>query len=86
MAHDETVTAVLTANEPPNGTRLILNKGDDEWVVIVRDDNEAQQWGEFDDQHWFYAHDMEHDPMSLHQFLKYADAVYALGEKLADFK
>lgn len=86
MEHPESVTAVLTANEPPNGARLVLDKGD-EWKVIVRDDGEARAWGiPFgDDQHWFYADDFPHDPMALHQYLKYVKTVYAIGEKLADF-
>lgn len=81
--HSRDVTAIITDNEPPNGTRLILDKGD-EWIVIVRDDNEAQQWGNFDDQRWFDAAHMEDEPMELHQYLKYAEAVYTLGPKLAN--
>ncbi len=85
--HSEATTAVLTANEPPNGTRLIVDNGDDEWKVIVRDDAEAKRWGNGpdDDQHWFDSRDMDSDPMDLHQHLKYAGAVYALGAKLAVF-
>lgn len=85
MENPRDVTAVITANEPPDGTRLIIDKGD-EWIVIVRDDNEAQQWGNFDDQRWFDAADMDQEPMELHQYLKYAEAVHALGEKLAEFQ
>lgn len=84
--HSRDVTAVITAHEPPNGTRLIVDKGD-EWIVIVRDDGEAKEWGidADDDQHWFDAAEMDSDPMELHQYLKCAEAVYALGKKLAEF-
>lgn len=82
--HSRDVTAIITDNEPPNGTRLILDKGD-EWIVIVRDDGEAAAHGYDDDQRWFDAAEMDNGPMELHQYLKYAEAVYALGPKLADF-
>lgn len=82
--HGRNVTAVITANEPPNGTRLIVDKGD-EWVVIVRDDGEAQGWDQHPDEVWFNAAAIDDGPMDLHQHLKYAEAVYALGEKLAEF-
>jgi hypothetical protein len=81
--HSREVTAIITANEPPNGARLILDKGD-EWIVIVRDDAEAKSWGQEPDERWFNAAEMNDGPMELHQFLKYAEAVYALGNKLAN--
>lgn len=86
MEHSEDVTAVITANEPPSGTRLIVDTGDNEWKVIWRDDAEADRWydGDARGQHWF--DDEDSDPMGLHQHLKYADAVYALGEPLAVFR
>lgn len=82
--HSPDVTAIITANEPPNGTRLVLDK-EDEWIVIVRDDAEAAAHGYDDDQRWFDAAEIDDGPMALHQYLKYSDAVYALGAKLADF-
>lgn len=87
MEHTEETTAVLTGNEPPNGTKLIVDVGMDGWKVIERDDAEAKLWGNDwdDDQHWFASGDFTSDPMSLHQHIKYADAVYALGEPLAVF-
>jgi hypothetical protein len=83
MPHSEAVTAVLTDHEPPDGTRLILEKSDGEYQVIVRDDDAARSWDAFEDDHWFG--DAREDPMALHQHLKYARAVYALGEQLAVF-
>lgn len=84
MQHAESVTAVLTSNEPANGSKLIVDKGDG-WAVIWRDDAEADHWydGDARDQHWFG--DPREDPMSLHEHVKYAVAVYALGEQLAAF-
>lgn len=85
MMHSEKVTAVLTDNEPPDGTKLVVI-GERESKVIWRDDAEAKlSWGADDPygQHWFEDHD--EDPMALHEHVKYADAVYALGEKLAQF-
>jgi hypothetical protein len=81
--HSRDITAVITANEPANGTRLILDRGD-EWIVIVRDDGEAQGWGQEPDERWFNAAAMNDGPMELHQYLKYAESVYALGNKLAN--
>jgi hypothetical protein len=40
MEHPESVTAVLTDNEPPDGTKLILRNGSD-WQIIRRDDDAA---------------------------------------------
>lgn len=80
--HPESVTAVLTDNEPPNGTKLILHEGWDSWRVIVRLTGATSANGQED---W---HDgaTDEDPRSLHDWLKYADAVYALGEQLAVFR
>jgi predicted lipoprotein with Yx(FWY)xxD motif len=85
MYHPESVTAVITANEPPNGSKLIVDKGDGDWTVIWRADEEADRWYDGDPrgQHWF--DDEDQDPMALHQHIQYADAVYALGEPLAVF-
>ncbi len=84
MPHPESKTAVLTDNEPLDGTKLVVQQ-DDEWKVIWRDDAEADSWydGDARGQHWW--DDEDSDPMGLHQHIKYADAVYALGEKLAQF-
>ncbi len=86
MSHSETVTAALTANEPLNGTKLIVEMGVDEWKVIVRDDDAAKGQGAEPGDHWFDGAEPSDEPMSLHQHIKYADAVYALGGKLADFR
>ncbi len=83
--HSEETTAVLTANEPPNGTKLIVQKGGD-WVVVLRDDDAARSWDAYEGDRWFEGMDHNHEPMSLHQHVKDADAVYALGEKLAEFR
>jgi hypothetical protein len=83
MAHPESVTAVLTDNEPPNGTKLIIGNGSD-WTIIQRDDKAAALRGVHPGDRWFEG-DYDGDPMSLHEHLKYADAVYALGEPLAVF-
>ncbi len=83
MSHSEATTAVLTANEPPNGTVLIVKEGE-EYKVIVRDDKAAADAGYED--HWFEASGMDAEPDALHQFVKYADAVYALGDRLAEFR
>lgn len=82
MAHPESVTAVLADNEPPDGTKLVVQQ-DGTYRVIVRDDASARSWNSFEGDHWFG--DPQEDPMSLHQQVKYADAVYALGDKLAEF-
>ena len=86
MSHSVQTTAVLTAHEPANGTVLVLDRSQGDYRVIWRDDAAADVWydGEADGQVWF--NDPDEDPMVLHQHLKYADAVYALGEKLADFR
>lgn len=79
--HPTTVTDPFTASEPPNGTKLILNMGDGEWRVIYRDDSSTGP--EYEDERWLASGDDE--PMDLYQHIKYADAVYALGEPLAVF-
>lgn len=86
MEHPEHVTSVLTANEPPNNTILFVRSGD-EWTVIERDDALSRDYepGE----HWFDVTAEvigNADPMSLHEHVKDADAVYALGDKLAEFR
>lgn len=85
MPHPESVTTVLTDNEPPNGTILFVRSGE-EWTVIQRDDEQADDCepGE----HWFPVTAEAigvTDPMTLHELVKDADAVYALGEQLAVF-
>ena len=83
MAHSEDTTAILTKNEPSNGTHLILRKGGD-WSVIVRDDDAARSWDAMTGDHWF-AGEGNDEPMSLHQHLKYVDTVYSLGDPLVVF-
>jgi hypothetical protein len=83
MPHPESVTAVLTENEPANGTKLVVSSAG-EFRVIGRVDAAATKNGGHPDDRWFDLGD-DTDGMSLHQYLKYADAVYALGEKLAEF-
>ncbi len=82
MPHSETVTAVLTANEPADGTKLVVER-DGVFRVIDRDDAAAKRMGAHPDDRWFDVYTDCEDPMSLHEQIKYADAVYALGEKLA---
>lgn len=85
--HTEQTTAVLTANEPPNGTKLILDMPGGAWKVIVRDDAAAAAWDSFEGERWFAAEgELYGEPAVLHEHIKYADAVYALGEKLAEFR
>lgn len=85
MPHSEQTTAVLTASEPPNETKLIVER-DGVFRVIVRADAAARRWGAAEGDHWFDAITDTEDPMSLYEHIKYADAVYALGKKLADFR
>lgn len=85
MEHSEQITAVITDNEPADGSKLVVDKGDGDWAVIWRDDAEADRWydGDARGQHWF--DDEDQDPMGLHQHIKYAKAVYVLGGPLAVF-
>jgi len=83
MPHPESVTAVLTANEPKDGTVLILHLGDADWRTIVRlDETTAINGAKY---HWYDGIDQDEEPRSLHGWLTEADAVYTLGEKLAEF-
>lgn len=86
MEHPESVTAAVTDNEPPNGTKLVVIS-EDGGKVIWRDDAAGvEAYGPNDPykQRWLEGHD--EDPMALHEYLKYADAVYALSEPLAVFR
>jgi hypothetical protein len=86
MEHTRETTSAAFKTEPADGTRLIVHNGDNEWEVIWRDDKYADEWYHGDapeGDHWFRASD--EDPMELHQYLKYADAVYALGAEVARF-
>jgi hypothetical protein len=90
MPHSEQTTAVLTANEPPNGTVLIARYPEGSsmhpYRVIWRDDDaQAEAYGYDDPYKQRWLEDPDDEPMALHEYLKYADAVYALGEKLAEF-
>lgn len=82
MEHSRDVTATL--KEPKDGTYLVLDRGD-EWIVIVRDDDAARGWGQHPDERWFNAAQMDDGPMELHQYLKYAEAVYEIGKGIAVF-
>lgn len=82
MEHDRKVTSAL--KEPADGTHLVLDRGD-EWIVIVRDDGEARGWGQHPDERWFDAAQRDDGPMELHQYLKYAEAVYEIGKTVAVF-
>jgi hypothetical protein len=85
MPHPEHVTAIITDNEPPNGTRLVVI-GERESKVIWRDDDaQAEVWGKDDPHKQRWLDDHEGEPMALREHIKYADAVYALGEPLATF-
>lgn len=81
-SHPESTTAALTDNEPPDGTKLVVI-GEHTSKVIWRDDAAARSFDALNGEHWFDNHD--EDPMVLHEHVKYADAVYALGEPLATF-
>ncbi len=84
MTHDEATTlAALGGQEPPDGTKLAVHLGEDEWRVIWRDDDAADRWygGDARGQHWLQ--DVDSDPMGLHQHLKYACAVYRLDKPIA---
>lgn len=84
MRHtEEKIRAAIT--EPPDGTKLVVIT-EDGGKVIWRDDKAAaESYGKDDPyrQYWFEDHD--EDPMALYEHLKYADAVYQLGEPLAVF-
>jgi hypothetical protein len=78
MEHPESLTAALTANEPPDGTTIEQLIGDLRSIVGA-DDRIVVQVG-----------DIEYEITGI--FRRPADAyvietgaVYALGEKLADF-
>jgi hypothetical protein len=86
--HARETTSAIFDLEPVDGSTLIVEKSNDagepEWEVIWRDDTAARRWyepGDAEGQHWFRAHD--EDPMELHQYLKYADAVHNLGPTIA---
>lgn len=83
MSHPESVTAVLTANEPADGTVLILHEGGDDWRTIVRLDEVTANNGQ--KEHWYDGADQDEDPRALYDWVKDATTVYALGEKLAAF-
>lgn len=78
MEHPKSVTAALTANEPPDGTHLVVQDWSGYMRVIWCEDHNSHG-----DARWFTSHD--EDPLSLHDQVKEAMAVYALGEKLAGF-
>lgn len=85
MEHSETLTAALMNPEPPNGTILFVRSGS-AWTVIERDDDVSRDYEPCE--HWYVVTDEsigDADPMSLHEHIKFADAVYALGEKLTGF-
>jgi hypothetical protein len=85
VEHPESVTAILTANEPKDGTILFVRTAS-AWTVIERDDAVS---GDYEPgEHWYVVTDEvigDADPMSLHEHIKFADAVYAIGEKPAEF-
>jgi hypothetical protein len=87
MEHTRETTSAAFKEEPTDGARLVIYSEDGfrEWEVIWRDDAAASKWydGDARGQHWFRAND--EDPMELHQYLKYADVVFALGDELARF-
>lgn len=79
---EETVARLLP--EPDNGAVLVVKNSDDDWRIIWRDDAEAARWGSpHPTERWFS--DSDSDPMELRQHVKYAQAVYALGEPVATF-
>ncbi|MEU4558448.1 hypothetical protein AB0F72_08660 [Actinoplanes sp. NPDC023936] len=89
-SHPESVTAVLTASEPPNGTVLVVQYDQDgsmpPYKVIWRDDDaQTEAYGPADKFKQRWLEDPDDEPMALHEYLKYATAVYALGEKLVEF-
>jgi hypothetical protein len=71
----------ITSSEPPDGTKLVIENGSD-WTIIRRDDEASRLRGAHPGDRWFEG-DYSGDPMSLREHLKYADAVYAIGERLA---
>lgn len=82
--HLGVVTAVLTDNEPPDKSVLVV-QSDGEYQVIWRDDKAAAGSGSPypDVEHWF--DEADGDPADLHHHVRYADAVHALGKPLAVF-
>lgn len=81
---EQTTLALVGGSEPGDGTRLVVEAssgaGGTEWKVIFRDDAEARRWDSHEDDHWFDRFNDE--PMGLHQHLRYARAVYRLGEQI----
>jgi hypothetical protein len=79
--HSPETTALLV--EPDDGAKLVIDLGDGEWRTIWRDDHAARGRGGLEDERWF--DDYRNDPMSLHEHVKYAVTVYALGPVLVNF-
>jgi hypothetical protein len=78
MPLPESAVAALTANEPVDGTHLVVQDWSGYMRVIWREDRNGKA-----DARWFTSHDEE--PLTLRDQIKDAMAVYALGEKLAEF-
>lgn len=73
-----------TNPEPPDGTRVLVDMGD-EWRTILRDDARAARYakeGAHPEDRWFDTADNEHgeDGMGWVAHLKYAEAVYVIDE------
>jgi hypothetical protein len=78
MKHTEEAVRAAIA-EPADGTRLTLDLGEGEWRTIWRDDKLAG----YSEDRWF--DNFDGDPMSFYEHLKYAKAVYVLGDPAAVF-
>lgn len=80
-----TTAAAFAATEPPDGTTLITERAG-VFHVIQRDDKAAARWHTPAVGPWFDVYTDCEDPLPLAEHLQYADAVYALGDKLAEFR
>lgn len=88
MRHSEETVNTAIGQEPPDRTILIVETLHGEWRAIRRSDTEAKGrvGGDVGGQHWFHADLSSPDPMRLYEHLKYARAVYRLGETVASFR
>lgn len=68
--------------EPPDSTLLIVKFGD-EYRAVQRNDALGQEISEHDDERWFDMSELDSDPLTWQEQLKFASQVYACGRLLA---
>lgn len=72
----QAIIETLEANEPPDGSHLIVQDWSGYMMIIWRDDRNS-----FGNCRWF--HSPNFDPITIAEALKNSMAVYALGARLA---